>query len=116
MVDGDDRDALRGRGADRHVPGLRPSSWAGDRVSGPTVPNKQVLGRLARVNLDLAGRVALVTGGVRGVGLGISRVLADAGATVIACARRPGEVDLPGVGFRSCDVRDASAVQTLIDG
>jgi NAD(P)-dependent dehydrogenase (short-subunit alcohol dehydrogenase family) len=39
--------------------------------------------------LQLAGRVVLVTGGVRGVGAGISAVFAAQGATVVTCARRP---------------------------
>jgi NAD(P)-dependent dehydrogenase (short-subunit alcohol dehydrogenase family) len=64
--------------------------------------------------LDLAGAVALVTGGVRGLGLGISTVLRDAGAIVIACARHAAEVD--GVETAVCDVRDADAVSALVDG
>jgi len=61
----------------------------------------------------LGGRIVLVTGGVRGVGAGISAVFADQGATVVTCARRPVE-GLP-YEFHSCDVRDAEAVAALID-
>jgi NAD(P)-dependent dehydrogenase (short-subunit alcohol dehydrogenase family) len=57
------------------------------------------------VDLGLGGAVALVTGGVRGVGAGISRVLVAAGATVVACARRAPEQPLDGVDFLPCDVR-----------
>jgi NAD(P)-dependent dehydrogenase (short-subunit alcohol dehydrogenase family) len=67
----------------------------------------------SRINLGLGGRVVLVTGGVRGVGAGISAVFADQGATVVTCARRPVE-GLP-YEFHSCDVRDAEAVAALID-
>jgi NAD(P)-dependent dehydrogenase (short-subunit alcohol dehydrogenase family) len=67
----------------------------------------------SRFNLDLGGRVVLVTGGVRGVGAGISAVFAAQGATVVTCARRPVE-GLPHE-FHSCDVRDAEAVSALID-
>jgi len=67
----------------------------------------------SRINLGLGGCVVLVTGGVRGVGAGISAVFAGQGATVITCARRPVE-GLP-YEFHSCDVRDAEAVAALID-
>jgi len=67
----------------------------------------------SRISLGLGGRIVLVTGGVRGVGAGISAVFADQGATVVTCARRPVE-GLP-YEFHSCDVRDAEAVAALID-
>lgn len=66
--------------------------------------------------LALAGRVALVTGGVRGVGAGISRVLSAAGATVITCARRPADdPDLAALEFHSADLRDPQAVAEMMD-
>jgi len=66
------------------------------------------------VDIGLRGAVVLVTGGVRGVGAGISRVFAECGASVVACARRPPEEPISGVDFLACDVRDADAVATLI--
>ena len=43
-------------------------------------------------NLDLTGRKALVTGGARGLGEGMARALAAAGAAVvIADIRGPGQ-------------------------
>jgi NAD(P)-dependent dehydrogenase (short-subunit alcohol dehydrogenase family) len=55
----------------------------------------------------------LVTGGVRGVGAGISRVFANQGATVVTCARH-GVEGLP-YEFHQCDVRDTDSVARLID-
>ncbi|MFF3227790.1 SDR family oxidoreductase [Nocardia suismassiliense] len=71
------------------------------------------------LEIDLADRVVLVTGGVRGVGAGVSRAFLAAGATVIACARRPAdapvEADGRAIEFLACDIRDADAVRELID-
>ena len=68
---------------------------------------------LAGINLRLSGRVVLVTGGVRGVGAGISAVFAGQGATVVTCARRPAEGSP--YAFHTCDVRDDDSVKALID-
>jgi len=60
------------------------------------------------------GASVLVTGGTRGVGAGITRVLLRAGATVVTCGRT--EPETPIAEFRVCDVRDPEAVAALIDG
>ncbi len=66
------------------------------------------------VTIDLAGQVALVTGGARGVGRGIADRLLDAGATV-AVAGRTEPSDLPdGVTFHQADVRSPEAAAPLV--
>ncbi|TDD76104.1 SDR family oxidoreductase [Actinomadura darangshiensis] len=72
------------------------------------------------LTLDLGGRTVVVTGGVRGVGAGISRAFLEAGADVVAVARREPEA-VPAAGgrtarFVSLDVRDPDAVQDFADG
>ena len=65
------------------------------------------------LSLDLSSRVVLVTGGNRGVGLGISRRFIAAGATVVTCARSTAEP--VGAAHYTCDVRDSDAVSALIE-
>ena len=72
----------------------------------------------------LAGRVAIVTGGSRGLGLEMAEGLAEAGASLVLCARRaewltPAVTDMRARGFAVdgmlCDVSKAADVQAVVD-
>ncbi|MGB3440793.1 MAG: SDR family oxidoreductase [Actinophytocola sp.] len=56
----------------------------------------------------------LVTGGARGVGLGIVRGFLDAGANVVTCGRHEPTTDLGPAEFVQADVRDLSQVDGLV--
>ena len=70
------------------------------------------------ISIDLAGRVAIVTGGGRGVGRGIAERLLDAGAEVLVCGRKRPE-SLPRSGVREAvfsegDVRELEAIEHVL--
>jgi NAD(P)-dependent dehydrogenase (short-subunit alcohol dehydrogenase family) len=68
--------------------------------------------------LDLTGKVALVTGGGKGVGRGITEVLLAHGAEVMVCGRtepeEPPEAGGRTAAFTAADVRDVEAVAALV--
>ncbi len=74
---------------------------------------------------DLAGRAAIVTGGGAGIGRDIAEGLAEAGADLVLCARKPercetaaaelaGRYGVRAIGMR-CDVRDRDEIQAVVD-
>jgi NAD(P)-dependent dehydrogenase (short-subunit alcohol dehydrogenase family) len=73
---------------------------------------------------DLSGKIALVTGGSRGLGREMAEGLAEAGAALMLLARReqwlePTLQEFRGRGFTCagtlCDVTDAAQVQNAVD-
>jgi gluconate 5-dehydrogenase len=73
---------------------------------------------------DLTGRVAIVTGGSRGLGQEMAEGLAEAGASLMLCARREQWLTPTVAEFRSrgfavqgaiCDVADPEQVQRVVD-
>lgn len=65
--------------------------------------------------MQIEGRKAMIIGGTSGIGLAVSRRLANGGAEVVAVSRNPGKAEGEGrnIAFAACDSRDAEALQAL---
>lgn len=73
---------------------------------------------VSKADIRLDGKVAIVTGGSRGIGAGIAAMLLEQGAEVAICGRNEPE-ELPTGGGRSarfwaCDVRDPDEVARFV--
>lgn len=73
---------------------------------------------------DLAGRVAIVTGGGAGLGLQVAEALAEAGANLVLCGRKKercdqAATDLSALGIKTlalaCDVRNPASIDEVVN-
>jgi gluconate 5-dehydrogenase len=73
---------------------------------------------------NLNGKVAIVTGGGRGIGLKMAEGLAEAGANIVLCSRKvencqKAAQDLEKLGVKTlamaCDVKSPAGIQSVVD-
>jgi NAD(P)-dependent dehydrogenase (short-subunit alcohol dehydrogenase family) len=74
---------------------------------------------------DLSGKTAIVTGGGSGLGLQMAEALAELGARMVLCARRPERCEQAAAALRAaygveaiglrCDVRDRASIDAVVE-
>ena len=77
-----------------------------------------------REMFDLSGKVAIVTGGGRGIGLKMAEGLAEVGANIVLCSRKmencqKAAQDLAKLGVKTlamaCDVKSPESIQAVVE-
>jgi NAD(P)-dependent dehydrogenase (short-subunit alcohol dehydrogenase family) len=85
---------------------------------------KKIMAKHIRELFDLTGKTAIVTGGSRGIGVEMAEALAEAGASLMLCARREEWLnetveEFRGRGFavegKPADVASAADVEAVVD-
>ena len=98
-------------------------TYTGPQSVGETLKEEQGE-RMALKEFNLDGKVAIVTGGSRGIGKGIVLALAEAGADIVVVARSPNPVEQAAeevrkMGRRSLpvptDVTKADQVERMVE-
>jgi len=63
----------------------------------------------------LEGKIAIVTGGTKGIGLAVTKLFLTEGATVIACSRNKNDLDVEGVDYQKLDVSNVASCKEVVD-
>src|SRR3954454_23492805 len=102
---------------------MKRTAWMIGSAAAAAAISASVLLR-RREPMDLRGKVVLITGGSRGLGIALARLYADEGPRLALCARNEEELaiakrDLAARGAEvitiPCDVSDRDQVAQLID-
>ena len=65
--------------------------------------------------MTLEGKTAVITGASAGIGASVARMLHERGVNVGLVSRRGDDLGLEGAMAAACDVRDAAAVEAMIE-